>query len=835
MTTNHTGVNYTKMQNEDTKNQFNIYRNGGINNTLIFEITKLPVVHNLIISGEYKARTAAVRAARRDKIKGEKKSPYDIAKAKLDYACFMAVFKEIEIVVKGELKKTARHEAAIKYLSEYFIIDIDHLTPEQLKALIEKLKQDAKLGVQLMFISPGGDGLKIVVKIDPGLVDLNLSSSKMGNYWAAFNQYFAKHYADFITPSSKGEFIDGACKDVSRACFLCHYPEAYLYENDTVHGQSFLDEYKPLTVVEDFQKNLPAITERIKKKGSKLDEYAKKHLSEADNRTGELLSFINAAKAIGTPPATTKDYIVNNVHIASNSSKNSPEAIGELVNDQYGRYPTDEGQYLTAESFACGLLTFSKTKSGYVAKGIFMEGFINLLYAHGFYRRKVNGIYIFIRKEGRMITQVTPKEILTFISIYIDTLTAGYNVAYDGSAIEVPFITIKQIYINNTTSIFNDSFLQILKVDSQPILKDTRYCSYFIFQNCMVTVTENGIETKDLKGLKADFCYWNTQMLKRNFTYNAEFQKCHWYRFMQNVCNHNSERFLSMITGIGYALHATFNPLLIPALIFVDEAITEKNEANGGSGKGMFLEALQQLRSTVIIDGKGLNPDNPFFLSVVNVDTTIAAIDDLKAGFPSSRLYSMSSNGMTVEKKNKDKWKFEKEDSPKIVITSNQMLKDSGKSDIRRSFYIELSDHYSSPDRKVNLVFNEHKCWFFTDEWGADEWDMFFSTMLYCSVQYLKQGLKHFEGVNIERNRLLQNTSRDFVEWMDAQNIPLDEWQTTKDLYASFTSLYYKEGRGIEQATFSKWVKSYAAVAGLDYERKDGGGKPLFILSKHIK
>ena len=827
-------------------NKFNLFTDS-IWNVTKFDMVTLSNVFEHITTDRYKAITAKVRAARKDKIADEKGSPYSVLKSStLDYVTFNGEFKIIpdldksgkqKIDKSGELKFTARCEAAIKYLSGYYIIDIDHLTPDNLTALKEDLKQDAKLGVQLMFISPGGDGLKIVVKIDTALVDLTLISAKMGNYWAAFNQYFATNYADLITPNKKGEFIDGACKDVSRACFLCHAPEAYLNENDTVHGQSFLDEYKPVEKKTTARKKELKPISLTVNPATTLKELAARHLLETDNRTGELLSFIGAAKAIGAPVEATLNYILHNVSIAPISSKASGEAIEDMVTQVYTQYGKDnEGQHLTAESFAYGILVFkySTTVKQYVAKQLFAEGFINLLHEHGFYRRKVNGIYIFIRKEGRMITQVTPKEIQTFISLYVDTLKDGYTITYQGQNIHVPFIAIKQIYLNNTCSIFNDNYLQNLKVDDQPILKDKRHCSYFVFQNCMVTVTKDGINTEDLKGLKGDFCYWNTQMLKRDFTYNADYKNCDWYSFMQNVCNHSSERFLSMATGLGYAIHAYFNPLVIPALIFVDEAITEKNEANGGSGKGLCLDAIAEMRNTTIIDGRGLNPDNSFFLSQVKVDTRIVAFDDIKPDLPFVRFYSMVTTGMTVENKNKDKFKFSKEDNPKIIITSNQMLKNSGKSDIRRSFYIEVSDHYSRAHSSTPIL-DEHGCTFFSDEWNNDEWNKFYSTMLFCSVQYLKEGLKKNAGVNIEKNRLLQNTSLDFVEWMEAQKLQLNERHDIKQCLSAFTSLYYKDGQGIAQKTFTTWVKSYVISNGLMFERKESNNKTYFIITKHIK
>lgn len=74
--------------------------------------------------------------------------------------------------------------------------------------------------VRLCFVSPRGNGLKIVVQIKA------CSSEKHKEYFYDLSQYFQQTYS--CSPSA-----DAQCCDVTRACFLSHDPEVY-YNPDSL-------------------------------------------------------------------------------------------------------------------------------------------------------------------------------------------------------------------------------------------------------------------------------------------------------------------------------------------------------------------------------------------------------------------------------------------------------------------------------------------------------------------------------------------------------------------------------------------------------------------------
>ncbi len=115
----------------------------------------------------------------------------------LDFVTFSGVF-------------SARRTSAMQSYSNLICLDIDHIgSASEVSELQKKLSNDTRLMPLLMFRSPSGDGLKVVIQ-----------SASKSTHIATYNsavQHLQRTYnvqAD-NTP------------DIARACFLCHDPHAY--------------------------------------------------------------------------------------------------------------------------------------------------------------------------------------------------------------------------------------------------------------------------------------------------------------------------------------------------------------------------------------------------------------------------------------------------------------------------------------------------------------------------------------------------------------------------------------------------------------------------------
>ncbi|MFN5183534.1 MAG: DUF3987 domain-containing protein [Bacteroidota bacterium] len=106
--------------------------------------------------------------------------------------------------------KTARKAHLAENYSGFIILDLDKLSESELKR-ISNLAKVAPY-TYTCFISPSGNGLKILVKVD----------SELEHHAIAYNQV-AEYYEKSFEVA-----LDKSGKDVSRLCFYSHDPELYL-------------------------------------------------------------------------------------------------------------------------------------------------------------------------------------------------------------------------------------------------------------------------------------------------------------------------------------------------------------------------------------------------------------------------------------------------------------------------------------------------------------------------------------------------------------------------------------------------------------------------------
>lgn len=122
---------------------------------------------------------------------------------------------------------------------DVFILDVDHLSEKAMTAdqLKEKLKPDKR--ILLMFVSPGGDGLKIMFQLHEKCYD----HGKYSMFYKVFAKAFSQQY-------DLGQVIDSRTSDVTRACFISFDEEAYYNpECEKVRMEAFIDFNDPFQVM----------------------------------------------------------------------------------------------------------------------------------------------------------------------------------------------------------------------------------------------------------------------------------------------------------------------------------------------------------------------------------------------------------------------------------------------------------------------------------------------------------------------------------------------------------------------------------------------------------
>jgi len=141
---------------------------------------------------------------------------------------------------------------------QHFIIDLDHLSDYdyEVDEVKKMLKQDSR--VNLMFVSPGGDGLKIFFKLSQPCFDYH----KFSLFYKSFANHFAKQY-------NINNVLDYSTSDVTRACFVSFDNDAFYNEEpEEVVMEKFVD-FDNIFEVKDLDKELKVVkkqTEQLENK-----------------------------------------------------------------------------------------------------------------------------------------------------------------------------------------------------------------------------------------------------------------------------------------------------------------------------------------------------------------------------------------------------------------------------------------------------------------------------------------------------------------------------------------------------------------------------------------
>jgi hypothetical protein len=162
-----------------------------ITNTIPHKTVRLLQIYNAIKGTYYREQTQKLRAITDIQQARKYKA------ANFDYCTFSGVF-------------TTRNDRTLVKHSGLLCIDFDHLP--NLSEMKRRLLTDEYFDTQLLFISPSGDGLKWIISIDTATIP-------HGDYFSAVANYIKQTY---------GVEVDKSGRDISRACFLPHDPQAFI-------------------------------------------------------------------------------------------------------------------------------------------------------------------------------------------------------------------------------------------------------------------------------------------------------------------------------------------------------------------------------------------------------------------------------------------------------------------------------------------------------------------------------------------------------------------------------------------------------------------------------
>lgn len=749
-------------------------------------------VLDMVQDGTYSEQIKNVRLYFNDK---EKK---DIEKKKLPLIGFGGTFS------------TRGNDNLIKH-SGVAVLDFDHL--EDVLKTKEEINQD-KFTLS-SFISPSGDGLKVLVKIPN--VDNN-------DDYRSFYLELQKHYNQY------GE-TDNATKDISRATFISFDPDLFTNVDSVLFTDRHIQEvieYKEVNIrIEDYDE----ISER-------LITWFRKKWTTGENRNNNLFVLSSSFNDYGVPQSTalnycsqytSKDFTEREITLLVSSaykkvsnfgtkSFEDTKRVGQLNRivgnggtfDQVVAKLGDSEEIVTEfnklkESFNTDVFWYVDEKEKTHVSFVRFDAYLKNKGISKYFPYSNSSDFDFIMKDENFIDWIDPTRIKDIVKK--DLIDRGEIEIWDLMA--------------KNTSYFKKDILSMLDTIEIAPKRDTSTESFIYYKNNVVKTTKDKIELLNYEDVED--VVWKSQIIDRDILLNNE-SDGEFKTFIWRISGEDKERYYTLKSVLGYLLHSYQDEAEPKSIIFNDEMISDV--PNGGSGKGLIHKALSKIKSIVVEDGKTFDPNGQFAYQMLTNDTQIFLLDDVSKNFNFEKLFSVITEGVSVEKKGMDKFKIPFAESPKLSITTNYTIKGDGDSHHRRVFEVEIANHYNAEHSPRD----EFKHNFFSG-WSSDEWAKFDNFMIRCIQFYLQNGLVASNKVNLEFRKLKNNLGAEFIEFIEATTI--EGRINRKELKDKFNKEYPHLSRFNSSNKFYKKVNDYCNYYDIDIEEIKYNGLMYFEITKN--
>jgi hypothetical protein len=427
-------------------------------------------------------------------------------------------------------------------------------------------------------------------------------------------------------------------------------------------------------------------------------------------------------------------------------------------------------------------------------------------------------IYRLVRVKDGFVEEASTEQIKRFIKDYVDKLPDSF----DGGV--TPQDLLELIY-KGATVLFSDAFFEFFERADLSFLKDTKNEGFFPFKNGVVVVGKDKIELKSYGELGK--VVWKSQVIDHFIVIDGdiELEKIEYFRFIEKISDSDKDRYIYALGLIGYLLHNYKDPSRPFSVILAEE--TEKEANGGGTGKGIFVKALGYLLNIVRVDGKNFKFDKSFAFQRVDLDTRILAIEDTRRNVDFEGFYSIITEGITVEKKNKDELFIPYSDSPKVMFTTNYTIPNSGNHAKRRQKVLEFSGYFG-PKRTPEDEFG-HKLF---DDWDKDEWNRFYNLMFDCVQGYLEFGvLEVASSEKIKRKQIRVQFGEEFLEYFLSVVEEQCGWIKLEQLYNDFMTMSGFDKKDYSVKRFTKGIEESCTILNIAYlnkREKSAGGKKMY-------
>lgn len=712
---------------------------------------------------------------------------------------------------------TQRSKDNLKESSGVMILDFDdfhsYLDAVEFK---KSLREDAYIFAA--WISPS-NGVKALYRI------MQVEDDKQ---FKAVYREVAKHYPE----------LDPSGKDISRLCFESYDPEIYVNLDAEV--------FSPTIILEEEINNIGTVTNiPITDEDSvvnRLIVWFERDIFDNANRNTSIFILASAFNKFGISQSKAVEYafryakseapekeVIKAVksaykHTADwntksfEDTKRKQQLKNMVASGKSDKSIEHEFKDIAPESVKAEIKVTRETvnpekfweynfKGEAKIKPFLFKTFLESESFAKFYPDDGSNAFIFIAQDDNFLDIVSQYQIKDFV---LQNLQKRF---------EIDIFDI----VAEKTKLFTYDYLSILDTADVEVIQDGKDFSMLYYQNTAVKVTKNKI--KEIEYDDLDGYVWKNNVINRNYK-NVDHHKSQFRSFIWYISGEDVERYNSFKSVIGYLMHSYKNPAENRAIILNDEKMSDN--PNGGSGKGLFSLAISKMKNLNVIDGKFYDPKDRFRHQTVSTDCQVLNFDDVVKNFKFEMLFSVITEGITIEVKGKDAIKLPFEKSPKILISTNYTINAQGGSFERRMFEMELSDYFNAN----HTPFDQFGQRMF-DSWSEKEWQAFDKYMINCLQYYLEHGLVKYEHVNLEIRKLKNDTSQEFIDFMEEQNIFHGARLDYRELRTKFANEFddYKTYHWFKQRVFNSWLGRYLEFKGFTYESISSNGIRFYELT----
>lgn len=717
--------------------------------------------------------------------------------------------------------------------SGFIILDIDNIKPEDIAYEKETICKSEF--VHACFLSPSANGFKVLVKIPADI-------KRHTDYFNGLEKYFSE---------ALDIELDTSGKNIGRVCYESFDPDIYINEKSAV----FVDLIEP--IVKEKYIDIPTIpvTDLSEIEKRVITWWNKNYTYQEGAKHSSTIALIGAFNRFGVSEMSALSYC-NSLSTNSQSHK----ANETRVRDIYFRYGSafgsekfedvaktkDVTNRITGKDIDIAVEVLKEYSEFQEFTPVELEKVAETMQSNAKVKKPNNGRVFWYYDDGKL--KIDIQDMFTFIN------DCGYWIYYPVKApdnyqyIKIENNIIRHVdtrdikntvlnFVNNNdqnavynvlnerTKYWNEKFLNVLPSIDPSILRDSKYISYFPTKSGVYKVTKDSIDKIDYVDLVEGYV-WDTQITSKDFNYtnpDGDFKK-----LTYNISG-GAQNFDSLRTVIGYLLHNYKDPANSKAVFLFDKNITQLDgEPEGGSGKSLLFEGIKWLREVACVTGDRIDFKKSFVFQEVSESTQITWIDEPDKDLDMKNFFTRITNGLPIEKKNKNVIYIPNEKAPKFGFTTNFKPKGSSGSHKRRRIDFGVSAHYNINHTPID-EFSKN---FFT-EWDDSEWNQFFTFYLDCVKYFLLNGVIKQEDEGSEFLEYATEFGVEFTEYL-INDGALTRWMNkgslnTFDEYKYFVSNYEHDEILIKKFLFR--VRKVLSLKNIKFKESGKGERRAITFS----